>query len=134
MGNAPINVEVKALCVYLFTTAHYLQLFCLVGKLPTQQKEVMKNNCIWTRMFIERKETNNTFCEYSDTVRIPRFELGLTLLGLTVYKTVALTNWAKSAYLSTHTTTMHIIMQADTYKLIHHLPASQTTYSQVQSY
>ena len=39
---------------------YYLQLF--VSWVSCQpNKEVMKNNCIWTRMFIERKEMNNTF-------------------------------------------------------------------------
>lgn len=80
-------------------------------------------------MFIERKETNNTFCECSDTVHPLRVERRIT-----GYKPGATYRITLGAYLSTHTTTMHIIMQADTYKLIHHLPASQTTYSQVQSY
>lgn len=80
-------------------------------------------------MFIERKETNNTFCEYSDTVHPLRVERRIA-----GYKPGATYRITLGAYLSTRTTTMHIIMQADTYKLIHHLPASQTTYSQVQSY
>nr|DAR20377.1 MAG TPA: hypothetical protein [Caudoviricetes sp.] len=33
----------QSIMCYHYTTAHYMQLFCLMGKLPTQQKEVMKN-------------------------------------------------------------------------------------------
>ena len=103
MGNAPINVEVKALCVYLFTTAHWLQLF--VSWVSCQpNKEVMKNNCIWTRMLIERKEMNHTFRKYSDTVHPLRVERRIA-----GYKPGATYRITLGAYLPTHTTTMHII-------------------------
>ena len=80
-------------------------------------------------MLIERKEMNHAFRKYSDTVHPLRVERRIA-----GYKPGATYRITLGAYLSTYTTTMHIIMQADIYKLIHHLPASQTTYSQVQSY
>ena len=56
-------------------------------------------------MFIERKETNNTFCEYSDTVHPLRVERRIA-----GYKPGATYRITLGAYLSTHMITMHIIM------------------------
>nr|DAP47798.1 MAG TPA: hypothetical protein [Caudoviricetes sp.] len=61
-------------------------------------------------MFIERKETNNTFCEYSDTVHPLRVERRIA-----GYKPGATYRITLGAYLPTLTTTMHIIMQVDIY-------------------